>query len=68
MNERFNDYNKGAQYMMKVVGDKNQAITLLESAEKMKRIVADYESTGTSQGGSLPPTLTPEILFGPSDP
>jgi hypothetical protein len=66
MNERLSDYSEGAQYMLKVVGDKNQALTLLGFAEKMKKIVADYESTGRSEG-SLPPTLSPEILFGASE-
>ena len=39
----------------------------LSSAESLKKIIKEYQSTGKADVKKLPPTLSPEILFGIND-
>lgn len=64
IDERFEDYSTAAKYTIQVTGDKDQALNLLASAEKLKKLSKEYQATGSVSMKSLPPSLSPEILFG----
>jgi hypothetical protein len=63
MNGRKHEYSEAAKYMLQVLGNKDQALVHLASAEKLKKIVRVYETQGKADVKNLPPTLSPEILF-----
>lgn len=39
-------------------------LKMLEEAEKLSKVAADYKATSKFNKGDLSPQLTPEILFG----
>ena len=67
MNARLQEYSDSAKYMLQVTGNKDQALNLLSSAEKLKKLIKQYEQTGQAAVNLLPPSLSPDILFGTPD-
>ena len=57
-------YMDAASYFMKVMGDKQKAMTMLNYAEKLKGIMTDLKLTGTVDQSNLVSMLSPEIMFG----
>ena len=62
--ERMNKYKVACSYCNSVLGNRAQAVKLLEYAEKCKAVAAEYQSTGVLKKENLAPALTPQILFG----
>jgi len=67
MNDRKHAYSEAAKYMLKIIDNKDRGLDHLASAEKLKQIVKNYQSTGKADVKSIPAQLTPEILFGMPD-
>ena len=64
MNDRKHNYSEAAKYMLKIIDNKDRGLEHLASAEKLKQIVKNYQSTGKADVKSIPAQLTPDILFG----
>ena len=67
MTDRKHNYSEAAKYMLQVIGNKDQALVHLSSAESLKKIIKEYQNSGKADVKKLPPMITPEILFGISD-
>lgn len=61
-----NKYKQAFGYAKAELADKKIMLRMLEEAEKLSKVAAEYKATSKFEKSDLSPQLTPEILFGMS--
>lgn len=63
INNRRYKYADACTFLIKVVGDKAKGIKLLDSAEKLKNLLADYKMTGSINKANFVEDLQIDMLY-----
>ena len=57
--DRMNKYKTACSYCNSILGNRAQAVKMLESAERCKNVAAEYQATGVLKKENIAPALTP---------